>query len=260
MTSLRALCFSCLGFMLSVQVAVGQRAVNSDHIKASLESCGVIRQRLDRYDRRAITADYVAAGQACDWMNEAISASDLQQIQTAATKLRPLLARLGMAPATPQEQLAALEKETSGSSGMKLFYELQELAKRAFNAGDTDKAKAYSMQLLDMAPQYPKNWNYGNALFYGNLVLGQVALQQGNLAQASRYLLAAGATPGSPQLNSFGPDMTLAKGLLEKGQSDVVLQYLALCKNFWAMDYGKLDEWTATVRDGGVPDFGGRWP
>ena len=45
--------------------------------------------------------------------------------------------------------------------------------------------------------------------------------------------MAAGATPGSPQLDSFGPNMTLAKELLEKGQPDVVLHYFALCKNFW---------------------------
>ncbi len=40
--------------------------------------------------------------------------------------------------------------------------------------------------------------------------------------------------------------MTLAKELVERGQSAVVLQYLALCKNFWKMDRGKLDEWSAT--------------
>ena len=72
--------------------------------------------------------------------------------------------------------------------------------------------------------------------------------------------MAAGATPGSPQLNSFGPNMTLAKELLEKGQSEVVLQYLALCKKFWKMDRGQLDEWSATIRGGGIPDFGVRCP
>ena len=121
------------------------------------------------------------------------------------------------------------------------------------------KAEAYAKQLLEMAPQYARVGHaptaYGNAIFYGNLVLGRVALQHGNVVQASQYLLAAGGTPGSATLDSFGPNMTLAKELLGKGQSDTVLQYLALCKNFWKMDRGKLDEWSATIRGGGIPNF-----
>ncbi len=138
---------------------------------------------------------------------------------------------------------------------MELFDHLPQLAKRAMKAGETDKAEAYAKQLLQMAPQYPKSWNYGNAIFYGNVVLGHVALQRGNLEQAGHYLLAAADTPGSPQLDSFGPNMVLAKELLDKGQSDVVLQYFALCRNFWKRDHGRLDEWSATVREGKVPDF-----
>jgi hypothetical protein len=107
-----------------------------------------------------------------------------------------------------------------------------------------------------VALQYPEDWNYGNAIYYGNFVLGRIAAREDNLVLAGQYLLAAGATPGSPQLDSFGPNVTLAKELIENGQSDVVLQYFAICKHLWKMDHGKLDEWGATVRKGGIPDFG----
>lgn len=50
--------------------------------------------------------------------------------------------------------------------------------------------------------------------------------------------------------------MTLAKELLDEGQSGVVLQYLGLCQNLWKTDRGRLDQWSATVRRGGIPDFG----
>ena len=183
------------------------------------------------------------------------SSSEAQQVQSAATNLRPVLARLGMAPATPQEQLAALETKTAGLDGKALFYKLPDLAKRALNAGDIAKAEAYSEQLLQIAPQYPKDWNYGNAIYYGNFVLGRIAVRQGNLVQAGQYLLAAGGTPGSPQLNSFGPNVALAKGLLDKGRWNVVLEYFALCKSFWKMDGGKLDQWSAVIRGGGIPDL-----
>ena len=41
--------------------------------------------------------------------------------------LRPIMARLGSPPATPQEQLAALQKATSGASGETLFDALPDL-------------------------------------------------------------------------------------------------------------------------------------
>src|ERR1700719_3714085 len=73
---------------------------------------------------------------------------------------------------------------------------------------------------------------------------------------ADRYLLASGKTPGSPQLDSFGPNMTLAKELLAKGESDSVLQYLDLCKNFWEGERQQLDDWRDAIRGGKTPDFG----
>jgi len=34
-----------------------------------------------------------------------------------------------------------------------------------------------------------------------------------------------------------------------------VLEYLAACKSFWKLDYGKLDEWIGAIRAGVTPDF-----
>jgi len=267
MSSLRVLFFCCSGFaLLPVQAALGQQSANSDDIKASLRSCQVVRASLEARARSPVQVpvraddETTAAGAACDQLDKAIANSNQAEIQSATAALRPILAQLDMAPATPQEKLAALEAKTGGLTGIELFSKLPWLAKRAANAGEWDKAEAYAKQLLEMAPQYAEVGHdptaYGNAIFYGNLVLGRVALQHGNVAQASQYLLAAGGTPGSAPLDSFGPNMTLAKELLEKGQSDVVLQFFALCRNFWKDDYGKLDEWSATVRGGGVPEFG----
>jgi hypothetical protein len=258
--SLPRVLFFGLGLaLLYSEAALAQPATNSDDLNASLRSCEIIRQSLEVQPvpaSKTPTDDaYIAGAKACDTLTAAISKSDQQQVQSAAAALRPILALLGRAPTTRQEQLAALENQTSGATGIELFDHLPQLAKRAMKAGETDKAEAYAKQSLQMAPQYPKSWNYGNAIFYGNVVLGHVALQRGNLEQAGQYLLAAAGTPGSPQLDSFGPNMVLAKELLEKGQSDVVLQYFALCRNFWKMDFGKLDEWSATVREGKVPRF-----
>ena len=53
--------------------------------------------------------------------------------------------------------------------------------------------------------------------------------------QASRHLIESAQTEGSPVLCSFGPRMVLAKELLGRGETEVVLQYLKLCSAFWKL-------------------------
>jgi tetratricopeptide (TPR) repeat protein len=159
-----------------------------------------------------------------------------------------------------EEASKALEQMENALSltpeGEKRFYMLSDLAKQAFEAGDTDKASEYATELLNKAPQYRSDWNYGNAVHHGNLILGRIALEYGQLEKAKKYLLEAGKTPGSPQLNSFGPNMTLAKELLEKGERDIVITYFQLCGKFWRMGTERLKNWTSIVKRGGIPDFG----
>ena len=113
---------------------------------------------------------------------------------------------------------------------------LVELAKVAFEAGQTEKAKTYADQLLKTGSNGEKDWNSGNAVHIGNTILGRLAIATGDVDAAKSHLLAAGKTTGSPQLNSFGPNMQLAKELLEKGEKDVVLEYFELCGKFWKND------------------------
>ena len=97
----------------------------------------------------------------------------------------------------------------------------------------------------------PKAEDYGHALYYGHLVLGRVALgRDHDVAKAKSALLTAGQTPGSRVLKSFGPDMTLAKELLEVGERDTVLQFFEECRSFWTINSGAgaLDAWTAVVK------------
>jgi hypothetical protein len=89
-----------------------------------------------------------------------------------------------------------------------------------------------------------------------NIVEGRIALKKGNVEEAKRDLISAGKTQGSPQLNSFGPNMSLAKELLEKRERAIVIQYFDLCSRFWKSDYGKLNEWKEIVKKGEIPEFG----
>ena len=87
--------------------------------------------------------------------------------------------------------------------------------------------------MLTISKDYIDNWNYGNAIYLSNWTLGMVALEKRDINTAKEFLLKSGNTPGSPQLNSFGPNMRLAKRLLEQGEYDVVLQFLNQIKKFW---------------------------
>jgi hypothetical protein len=51
---------------------------------------------------------------------------------------------------------------------------------------------------------------YGNAIQDGNIVLCRIALLDGKVEAAKVSLKEAGKTPGSPQLGSFGPNMSPA--------------------------------------------------
>jgi hypothetical protein len=136
------------------------------------------------------------------------------------------------------------------------FYALGHAAKERFDAGFLFEAKKYAEELAALTPQYPKDWNYGNAVQDANLVFGRLALREGRLADAKNHLLLAGKSPGSPQMDSFGPNMSLAKDLLEHGESVVVLEYFELCKKFWDSKFSKLDAWSAEVKAGRIPNFG----
>ncbi len=119
-----------------------------------------------------------------------------------------------------------------------------------------ETAEKYAVALLAMAKEFEDDWNYGNVLHKAHLTLGHVALRRGLTDEAEDHLMRAGATPGSPLLTSFGPNMSLAKELLRLGRSDAVLKYFDRCAEFWVMGPDKLRHWKQTVISGGVPNFG----
>jgi hypothetical protein len=159
--------------------------------------------------------------------------------------------------ATPQQEILSNLEKSLSSDSKERFFKLSDVAAAAFAAGDYDKADSYANELLSDANANKTDWNYGNAVFYGNLYLGRVALKRdNNTSQAESYLLAAGKTPGSPQLNSFGPSMTLAEDLLIAGERDTVVDFLDECGLFWKTGGDRLSDWKNAIRSGGTPNFG----
>ena len=129
-------------------------------------------------------------------------------------------------------------------------------AKTSFDAGETKKAQSYATELLGKSSSKERRGNTGDAVHHGNLILGRLALKAGDIEKAKQHLIAAGKTPGSPPLYSFGPNMALAKDLLEKGETEIVIEYFGLCSKFWKSRRGRLEKWTKEIKNGRVPDFG----
>ena len=132
---------------------------------------------------------------------------------------------------------------------------LPRLAKAAFASLQYTKAEKYAKEALEAA-QHGQFWWTGDAVHQGNIVLGRLALGRGDVSAAKDYLLAAGKAPGTLLLASLGPNMGLARDLLNRGERDAVIAYLEECQTFWKADRGKLAEWLALVRAGLKPDFG----
>ena len=149
-----------------------------------------------------------------------------------------------------------LEKAWNLSGGSTRDPKLSEIAKLAVVAGQDDKAVQYATVLLNTfrveAGQSPLS--VGGPIHDGNMVLGEVALHRGDRAGAGQYLLKAGATPGSPLLDQFGPNFSLARDLLLAGSRAVVLQYCDEVAKFWSDP--KLATWRAAIAAGKTPDFG----
>ncbi|MGD9682688.1 MAG: tetratricopeptide repeat protein [Candidatus Obscuribacterales bacterium] len=132
---------------------------------------------------------------------------------------------------------------------------LADLAELAFHAKEFEKASKYAQQRLK-AQNRRGTTQCNDASHKCHTILGRLALRNGKLEEAKRHILKSGAVTGSAVLNSFGPGFDLAKELLEKGEREVVLEYLALCERFWKPRDNLLYEWREQINAGAMP---GQW-
>lgn len=136
------------------------------------------------------------------------------------------------------------------------------LAPAALVAGDSEAARKYSQELIRIAESdTSKVKDDSLPVHIANTVLGLIAIKEGKIDEAKVHLFAStkfNVHPkliASPVLVSFGPNMDLARALLERNERDAVLKYFDLCSKFWKDPNGKLPIWREVVGNGGVPDF-----
>jgi hypothetical protein len=206
---------------------------------------GAAAQQTDKQELYRMLDDIRASIRLDDW-NEA---------WRIAVRLNgSVIERLTKTGSSPELELQHLES-MAGNNAITRGPLLARLARTALAAGDLKKAERYANEAL-VESKHGVFWWTGDAIHQGNIVLGRLALRGGEVEEAKRYLLLAGKTPGSTSLAAQGPNMALARDLLERGESAAVLQYLEECGSFWDGNRGRLAEWMALIRAGLKPDFG----
>lgn len=141
------------------------------------------------------------------------------------------------------------------TSKLNRFYELNSLSIKKYQQGDFISAKKLAVEYLTLADSYKNNWNYGNAIHDANRILGLISYQSGKYDEAALYLSHAGKSSGSPQLDTFGPELDLANLLLKKGKTVEVKSYLLGIQDFWEMDNGVVKEWIDAIDRDELPEL-----
>ncbi len=127
-------------------------------------------------------------------------------------------------------------------------------AKAAYMLGLFSEARQWFEEMTELLRLVPKDWNYGNIIYYQNWIFGMFAFDAGNMDEAKHYLALAASTVGSPQLNSFGPNMKLARNLLKSGEVKVFLDFLDKIEIFWKHGKPWINVWRNKVNQGLIPN------
>jgi hypothetical protein len=132
---------------------------------------------------------------------------------------------------------------------------LRGAASAAFELGQTAKAKAYASELLLEFGHDLTASTYEDSTHYGNIILGRIALREGDLVKAKEHLLIAGRTPKLAGRSYFVPDLNLARELFEKNEKETVVEYLQQCEAFYSDGRKLLQKWEQMIKRGQTPSF-----
>ncbi len=122
---------------------------------------------------------------------------------------------------------------------------LEPLALTAFEAGKLDQAAEYARVMLSAEPNA---WFYNAFHHSGNIVLGRIALANGDVDEAKKRLINAATFPDVTDVYLEYPDVNLARELSDVGESEIALEYLEQLSTF--SNEPKLNTWIADLKSG----------
>ncbi len=123
----------------------------------------------------------------------------------------------------------------------------------ALKAGRIKDAIRYSKLLLRAVPRLRRDAGLASECTHeAHTVLGRIALIKGDVRLAKSHLQHSSNIDWSPVLNSFGPNLDLAKELLERKEIESVLRYLDRCEEFLKNEE-KIPKWRSEITAGIIP-------
>jgi hypothetical protein len=127
----------------------------------------------------------------------------------------------------------------------------------AYELDDMANATKYSEQSLALAAssEWENDPSRAEAQHDSNSTLGRVALRNKDIEGAKKLLAKAGAASSAGSFDWRGPDMSLAQALLQVGQEQAVVDYLAACEKLWPSGVPLLQKWRDEIRKGKKPQL-----
>ncbi len=156
--------------------------------------------------------------------------------------------------ATAREVLKAYGKELS--KAREVPYRIQiirNMAECAYISDQFAVATTCANELLKLSTKTTAE--AGPYAFYnGKIMLGRIALHAGNIQKAEAYLHEATNPP--VKAKQVAITMSLARELLERGEQQVVLDFLEEIRSQWSKGDFIIDLWIKQIKQGKTPDLG----
>lgn len=110
----------------------------------------------------------------------------------------------------------------------------------------------------DRAAVELRGYGYGAAVHLNHTYRGLMALAEGDPQRAKLELVKSGAVVRSLLLGVVGPNMRLAKALMQRGERSAVVEFIDRLGKIWYLPFRlpKVRRWKAAIARGETPDFG----
>lgn len=183
-------------------------------------------------------------------LDPANQAAILTEFRVRHTKEMEKLRDLRDLPAEQRAQLGDADRL------LLVRYEMAQAWSPAGRTPDFDQTTAKARELLDLAQRVPNDPHGGYAIFEANIMLGKIALRQGNRTESARYLLAAAEAPASEDLRYDTILMNLPRALIDWGEREAVAQFFERLapKTIRTKEF---QDWAAQIRKGENPEMMG---
>jgi TolA-binding protein len=199
-----------------------------------------------------IDFDPVQLGRAY-WERAARVAPDSTVVRSAARTFRQIDAYERLTPVLRSGK--KVEQILLEAPEQDRWYLLPRAADRAASRKDWAAADDHAREYLHLAKRNPDHPEAAYATYYGNMMLGHIALRQGDRGRAAAHLLAS--VRDLPNAESFRyerKDMTLARQLTDWGEREAVAAFLEACAKV-SPPNSEYAKWAADIRKGINPDL-----